>query len=80
MQDAFLGRGTSSPYLAIMNHMGIRRDENAPKAMPPEVMQMIGPSALILRLEATLDGLRRTLAEKHGRVTHALGDEWIQLK
>ncbi|KAI0113277.1 hypothetical protein F4814DRAFT_449726 [Daldinia grandis] len=29
-QDAFLGRGTQSPYLAIFNHMGLRLDENAP--------------------------------------------------
>jgi hypothetical protein len=66
VQDAFLGRGTQSPYLAIFNHMGLRLDENAPKRVPDEMMRMIGPSAAVRRLEQDMEALQATLQQKHG--------------
>jgi hypothetical protein len=51
VQDAFLGRGTTSPYLALLNHMGLRSDENAPKTVPHEVMEMLGPDRNVRRLQ-----------------------------
>jgi hypothetical protein len=67
VQDAFLGRGTQSPYLAIFNHMGLRLDENAPKRVPDEMMHMIGPSAAVRRLEQEMEALQAALQQKHGR-------------
>ena len=42
-QDAGLGRGTESPYLDILNHLGIQFDENAPMGVSDEEMRIIGP-------------------------------------
>ncbi|EFZ04323.2 DUF3435 domain protein [Metarhizium robertsii] len=39
VQDAFLSRGTNSPMLALLNHMVLSRDENAPKIVPEDMMQ-----------------------------------------
>jgi hypothetical protein len=75
VQDAFLGRGTQSPYLAIFNHMGLRLDENAPKGVPDEMMRMIGPSAAVRRLEQEVEALQAELREKYGRPSWATGDE-----
>jgi hypothetical protein len=75
VQDAFLGRGTQSPYLAIFNHMGLRLDENAPKGVPDEMMRMIGPSAAVRRLEREMDALQAELREKYGRPSRAVGDD-----
>ncbi len=58
VQDAFLSRGTESPYLAVLNHMGLRRDENAPKAVSEEEMCVIGPSSAIRQLEPKAENLR----------------------
>ncbi|KAF3763523.1 hypothetical protein M406DRAFT_228735, partial [Cryphonectria parasitica EP155] len=80
VQDAFLGRGTSSPYLAVMNHMSIRRNEKAPKIVPSEVMDMIGPSKLVRRLAAELGNIRDLLGVKYGKPTLAIGDDLLQLK
>ncbi len=67
VQDAFLGRGTESPYLAVLNHMGLRRDENAPKAVSEEEMRAIGPSSAIRQLEPKAENLRTELCKKYGR-------------
>lgn len=57
VQDAFLDRGTKSPYLAILNHMGLRLDENAPKRVSNEMMRAIGPNAAVRRLEQLMEAL-----------------------
>lgn len=54
-QDAFLDRGTQSPYLAIFNHMGLRLDENTPKGVPDKMMRMIGPNTAVRRLDQEMD-------------------------
>ncbi|KAF3763564.1 hypothetical protein M406DRAFT_74153 [Cryphonectria parasitica EP155] len=53
-----------------MNHMSIHRNENAPKAVPAEIMQMIGSSSLVLRL---LDSLRKLLTIRK-RIAEILSD------
>ncbi|KAJ2902465.1 uncharacterized protein MKZ38_000594 [Zalerion maritima] len=75
VQDAFLGRGTQSPYLAIFNHMGLRLNENAPKGIPDEMMRTIGPSTAIRRLEQKMDELQAELREKYGRPSQSVGDD-----
>lgn len=50
VQDAFLGRGTNSPFLALLNHMGLRMDENAPKLVSDDIMEIIGSNKTIDRL------------------------------
>ncbi|KAK0722919.1 hypothetical protein B0T26DRAFT_640837, partial [Lasiosphaeria miniovina] len=67
IQDAFLGRGTQTPYLAILNHIGLRLDESAPKRVPDEMMRMIGPNAAVRRLEQKLEALQTALRQKYGR-------------
>ncbi|KAK3693493.1 hypothetical protein B0T22DRAFT_532730 [Podospora appendiculata] len=75
VQDAFLGRSTQTPYLAIFNHMGLRLDENAPKRVPDEMMRMIGPNAAVRRLEQRLEDLQTALRQKYGRPSWATEDE-----
>lgn len=41
VQDAFLGRGTNSTVLGLLNHMGLRMDEDAPKSISDNVMEMM---------------------------------------
>lgn len=60
--------------------MGLRRDEAAPTTVPAEVLQMIGPSPAVRRLEAKLEIFRRSLAEKFGKPSRAKGEEGRQLK
>ncbi|OAA68466.1 FluG domain-containing protein [Niveomyces insectorum RCEF 264] len=50
-QDAFLGRTSKSPYLAIFNHTGMHIDENAPTKVTDEMMQLVPPSAEVEELE-----------------------------
>ena len=50
-QDAGLGRGTESPYLDILNHLGFQFDENAPMGVSDEEMRIIGSDSTIRRLE-----------------------------
>jgi hypothetical protein len=38
-QDAGLSRGTESPYLDILNHIGLQYDENAPTGVSDETMR-----------------------------------------
>ncbi|RYO82366.1 hypothetical protein DL766_004754 [Monosporascus sp. MC13-8B] len=64
VQDAFLGRGTATPYLSIFNHMGLRRDENAPKVVSDELMCAIGPSSDVRRLEEEVKKMKADLEEK----------------
>ncbi|KAM5348918.1 hypothetical protein ACJ41O_008741 [Fusarium nematophilum] len=71
VQDAFLGRGTATPYLAIFNHMGLRRDENAPKVVSDELMCAIGPSSDVRRLEEEVKKMKADLEEKYGRISSA---------
>ncbi len=68
IQDAFLGRGVKSPYLAILNYMGLRRDENAPKVVSEEEIRTIGPSSTIRQLELEAENLRTTLYKNYGRL------------
>ncbi|KAK3323913.1 hypothetical protein B0T19DRAFT_216707 [Cercophora scortea] len=75
VRDAFLGRGTQTPYLAIFNHMGLRLDENAPKRVPDEMMHMIGPSAAVRRLEQELEALEAALRQMYGRPSWAPDDK-----
>ena len=75
VQDAFLGRGTQSPYLAIFNHMGLRLDEDAPKRVPDEMMRAIGPNTAVRRLEEEMEALQAKLKQKYGRPTWATEDE-----
>lgn len=71
VQDAFLGRGTRSPILAILNQMGLYRDENAPQFVPDEVMATIGPSRPVDRLEQKLKQMQTSLCETYGRPSKA---------
>lgn len=78
IQDAFLGRGTKSPYLAILNYMGLHCDENAPKTVPDDVMDLIGPSGTVRSLEQDLEQIRITLDRKYGRSSQAPIEEKYQ--
>lgn len=60
--------------------MGLRRDEAAPKTVPAEVLQMIGQSPAVRRLEAKLESLRSSLAEKFGKPSRATGADMRNLK
>ena len=72
-QDAGLGRGTASPYLDILNHIGIQYDENAPTGVSDEVMRAIGPDGTVRRLQEQWSALEVALANKYGRSTKAKG-------
>ena len=72
VQDAFLGRGTKSPYLAILNHMGLRSDEDAPKGVPDEVMNVFGPDRTTRSLHCEINELDATLRQKYGRAVVCL--------
>lgn len=72
-QDAGLGRGTESPYLDILNHLGIQYDENAPMGVSDEEMRIIGPNSTIRQLEKELSTLDETLQAKYGKPTKATG-------
>lgn len=75
IQDAFLGRGTKTPYLAIFNHMGLRRDERAPKVVSDDLMGAIGPNRDVRRLEGEVESIKTSLEEKYGRVSVAPAEE-----
>ncbi|KAI3327466.1 hypothetical protein F4824DRAFT_484708 [Ustulina deusta] len=72
-QDAGLGRGTESPYLDILNHLGIQYDENAPMGVSDEEMRIIGPDSTIRRLEIEWSALEAALHAKYGKSTKATG-------
>lgn len=72
-QDAGLGRGTESPYLDILNHIGLEYDENAPTGVSDEVMRAIGPDSRIRRLEREWADLQTALAAKYGNASDATG-------
>ncbi|KAJ2906919.1 hypothetical protein MKZ38_009782 [Zalerion maritima] len=81
-QDAFLGRGTASPYLTILNHLGLICDENAPTAVPDELMRAIGPDAATRKLEERMSALRARLEPVYGQASRASGcdkEEYDQL-
>ena len=78
VQDAFLGRGTKSPYLALLNHMGLRSDENAPKTVPHEVMEMLGPDRNVRRLQGELDEVKSRLSAEYGRPSNAPADQYAR--
>lgn len=80
VQDAFLGHGTKSPYLAILNHIGVRSDEDASKVVPPEVIEMVGPDSTVRRLQRELDDLESTLRGRYSRASRALPDEYRGFK
>ncbi|KAK3940096.1 hypothetical protein QBC46DRAFT_364385 [Diplogelasinospora grovesii] len=61
-QDASLGRGTESPYLDILNHLGLQYDENALTGVSDETMRMIGPDSTIRRLEIEWSALKAMYA------------------
>lgn len=69
-QDAFLGRGTQSPYIAIFNYM-MRFDENVPKKLPPEALAAIAPGKRLRRLNHELKCLRAELQREHGAIKRA---------
>ncbi|KAF2179593.1 hypothetical protein K469DRAFT_533213, partial [Zopfia rhizophila CBS 207.26] len=70
-QDAGLGRSTESPYLDILNHLGIQYDKNAPMGVSDEEMGIIGPDSTILRLEREWSALEAALQAKYGKSTKA---------
>lgn len=72
-QDAGLGRGTESPYLDILNHLGIQCDENAPTGVSDEVMRAVGPDAKVRRLEREWSALEADLQAKYEKSTKATG-------
>lgn len=72
-QDAGLGRGTESPYLDILNHIGLEYDENAPTGVSDEVMRAIGPDSRIRRLQREWADLQTALAAKYGNASDATG-------
>ncbi|KAH7010785.1 uncharacterized protein B0I36DRAFT_356404 [Microdochium trichocladiopsis] len=61
IDDAFLGRGTKSPYLAIFNQLGLQIDEDAPTVVTDEMMRFLGPGIKILRLDDKVATLRTSL-------------------
>ncbi len=74
-QDTGLGRGTESPYLDILNHLGIIFDENTPIWVSNEQMRIIGPDSSIRRLEREWEALEDALKEKYRDSTKATGDD-----
>ena len=50
LQDAFMERGTTSPYVSILTNLGLICDENAPTTVPDEVMDEV-PDARVSKLE-----------------------------
>lgn len=82
-QDAFLGRGTTSPYLTILHYLGFICDENAPTSVPDEFMDAMGPNAKISELEEEMSLLRSRLEQTYGRASQAAGldkDEYTALQ
>lgn len=73
VQDAFLGRGTESPYLNILNHIGLQYDENAPTEVPDEFMRAVGPDSTVRRLEEEWSALEARLQAKYGKSSLATG-------
>ncbi|GKT96701.1 hypothetical protein Ct61P_14551 [Colletotrichum tofieldiae] len=78
VQDAFLGCGTKSPYLAIFNHKGLRSNENAPKHLPEEMMRMIGPNDAVKHLEQEVEAHKLDLQQRYGRPSYVPADEEAQ--
>ncbi|KAH7016021.1 uncharacterized protein B0I36DRAFT_377759 [Microdochium trichocladiopsis] len=74
-QDAFLGRGTRSPYLAIFNQLGLQIDEEAPTTVTDEMMRFIGPGTKVSRLDEKVATLRTSLEQKYGRASLATGQD-----
>jgi len=60
-QDAFLGQGTHSPYLDILNYISLLCDENAPIGVPDEFMRVIGWDGASCRLEGEVLALQAEL-------------------
>ncbi|KAK3367296.1 hypothetical protein B0T24DRAFT_581934 [Lasiosphaeria ovina] len=72
-QNAGLGRGTYSPYLDVLSHIGVQFDENAPMGVSDEMMRAIGPSNTIRRLEREWSDLEAELQATYGKSTKATG-------
>lgn len=69
-QDAFLGRGTESPYIAIFNYM-IQFDENVPKKLPKEVSDTLIPGRRLRQLNEEVAGLLVDLRRRYGAIKRA---------
>ncbi|KAI8723207.1 hypothetical protein NCS52_00176100 [Fusarium sp. LHS14.1] len=67
VEDVFPGRGTATPCLAIFNHMGLCRDENAPKVVSDDLTCDIGPSSDVRRLEEKVKKMKADFEEKSAR-------------
>jgi hypothetical protein len=78
VQDAFLGRGTESPYLDILNHIGLFYDENAPTKACDDFIQLMGPDTRVSRLEKEWELLGERLKRKYGKGSKATGNDRIQ--
>ena len=70
-QDAFLGRGTHSPYLDILNHIGLFCDENAPTGVSDEFMRVVGPDSTVRRFEGEVSALQAELQTRYGKPSMA---------
>jgi len=72
-QNAGLGRGTHSPYLDVLSHIGVQYDENAPMGVSDEMMHAIGPDSTVRRLEREWSELEAELQATYGKSTKATG-------
>ena len=82
-QDAFMERGTTSPYLTILHYLGLICDENVPTSVPDEVIDAIGLNTKIRELEEVMSLLRSRLERIYGRASRATGpdkDEYTALR
>ncbi|KAL2168761.1 hypothetical protein VTG60DRAFT_6870 [Thermothelomyces hinnuleus] len=68
-QDPGLGCGTESPSLGILNHIGLKYDENAPNGVSDEGMLAIGPDSEIRRVQKELSELETEIAAKSSPTT-----------
>ena len=71
--QAFLGRGTHSPLQDILNHVGLQYDETAPTRATSDMMCLVGPDSMILRLEEELSALTAELDQRYGKASRATG-------
>lgn len=75
MQDAFLQRDTNSPIMSMVIDQGLVCDENAPIEVPDEIMDAIGPSAEVRRLNEEMSSLRDRLERIYGKAHKATGPD-----
>ncbi|AEO61183.1 hypothetical protein MYCTH_90577 [Thermothelomyces thermophilus ATCC 42464] len=70
-QDAGLGCGTEPPCLDVLNHTGLKYNENAPNGVSDEVMLAIGLESEIRRVRKELSVLETEIAAKCGEDSKA---------